>query len=162
MMKQGISKDAVAVMFCWPSSARHAASHCFFDKWLSTGDSFWVSNGNICLFLLVPGPQLVWTCAGPGYAASVSVSSCVHPCNGFREPRFLWCPPPPLARVLCPSPLLQDSLSPEGRDFMETFLLGLNATSSLILLVLSGCGSLRLFLYIKGFVAGLVFAFLLW
>lgn len=47
----------------------------------------------------------------------------------------------PLALRLFLSPLLPSSLSPEGRDSMETRHLGLSILRSLTLYILSGCGS---------------------
>ena len=61
------------------------------------------------------------------------------------EGLVFWCPPSPLALIFFPPPLLQGSLSPEGRDLVETSLLELFISSrvfqDLFLCVMSGCGS---------------------
>ena len=53
---------------------------------------------------------------------------------------FPSCPPSPLAFTFFLPPFLQGSLSPEGRDFMETSHLGLKILRSFIPCILSGCG----------------------
>lgn len=56
------SKDAIELLFCWPSTAAHAALSviCFPSKtplekttckWLSTEESFWVRSRGMCPLL---------------------------------------------------------------------------------------------------------------
>lgn len=61
----------------------------------------------------------------------------------FSSPFSLFtCPPIPMTLTLFLFPLLQASLSPEGRDLIESSHLGLSISRSLTLCNLSGCGSL--------------------
>lgn len=53
------------------------------------------------------------------------------------EALFSWCLPSPLALILFLPPLLLGSLSPEGRDLIQTSLLGLSVLRPLTLCVLS-------------------------
>lgn len=63
----------------------------FICKGLSIGDSFCVGEGT-CVhfsFQLSDPSSLVYTCAGPGHAASISVSSYEHQSCWFRKSCFL-------------------------------------------------------------------------
>ena len=63
-----------------------------------------------------------------------------------KKALFSWCPPSPLTLTLfLLPPLAQGSLSPEGKNLMETFYLGLSVPRSLVLSIMHGCGSLILF-----------------
>lgn len=57
---------------------------------------------------------------------------------------YSWCPCPVSLAFFLP-PLLQSTLSPKGRDLIDTSHLGLSISRSLMLCTLSGCGSLYLF-----------------
>lgn len=75
----------------------------FLCELVSTEDSFWVRNGDLCP---CPGSEawhlLVWTCARSVPAATVSVSSFVHRscCTWnlmfpwYLPPHYLWAPQP--------------------------------------------------------------------
>lgn len=104
---------------------------------LASGYQLEIASGlgwSVCpLLLLALGLwHLVQTHAGPSHAASVSEwQSC-----WFREP---WCfggSPSPLALLLFLPPLLQGSLSIEGRDLIEISSLRLNVSRSLILCIM--------------------------
>lgn len=80
----------------------------------------------LCVLLQTPWPRVRWLW-------------CVE------EALSPWCPSPPLALTLFLPPLPLGSRGPEGRDWMETFCLGLSITRALTFCVSSGCGSLSLF-----------------
>lgn len=94
---------------------------------------------------LSAGPHLVQIHAGPTHVATdfeficVLILLCLE---GFFLP---CCPPYALTLTVFPFPLLQGSLSCEGRDLMETCHLGLSVPGTFTLFTLSNCGSLYFF-----------------
>lgn len=94
-MRQGISKDSMAFIFCGPSIAGHAAlpfrGVCFHSETpIEKAKSSFASdhqleiaiglgNRGLCpLLLSVLGPHLMKAWAGPAHAASASVSLYAH------------------------------------------------------------------------------------
>jgi hypothetical protein len=77
----------------------------------------------------------------PVHAASIFASSYELPSHWFGGPSFIGVlHPEPLAFKVFLPPLPQNSLSPEGRELMETFHLGLRVPGALNLCILSGWG----------------------
>jgi hypothetical protein len=60
------------------------------------------------------------------------------------------CPPSPLALTFFLPPLLWGSLRPKGRDLMEIVHIGLRVPRFLTLCIVSGSGSVYLFLSTAG------------
>jgi hypothetical protein len=81
------------------------------------------------------------THAGPVHAASVSVNLC----KSILFCLDAWCSPSSLSLTLFSPPLLQDSLSPENRDYIETSYLRLRVPKYLTLFIMYEGVSLYLF-----------------
>lgn len=78
-------------------------------------------------------------CAGTVHAATISMSLYVCWFYSVQNVLIPWCPPSPLALIIFLPPLLQSSLSPEGKDLMKTSSLGLSVPGSLILFKMPSC-----------------------
>jgi hypothetical protein len=64
------------------------------------------------------GPLWVLSCAGPGHATTVSMSSCVHLHCPVRKAWFPWRPPSLRVLKIFLLPLLSSSLSPEVSNIL--------------------------------------------
>lgn len=95
-------------------------------------------------------PHITWTWTGPEHATPVSVSSYVpKSCCVYKVLFPWWSSSPPVLAIFLPLPL-QNSLSPEGEDLLETFHLRLNIPRSFTLWISSSCQSLYLFSFAEG------------
>lgn len=104
----------------------------FICKLSPIGDNFCIRDWGICLLLhSTLGFHLV----------HISDMHAVYWSRWSRRSFFL-VSFIPLALTLFLLPLLQGSLSHEGRNLVETSCLGLNIQRHLVLCVMSGCGSL--------------------
>lgn len=91
--------------------------------------AFWLKEGAyVCLRL-----HKTWTCAGPAYAATVFVSSCVHQARCVWKLLFLCSHPSSLAFIISLPPFPHRSLSFERRSLLRTSHWGLTVPMSLIL-----------------------------
>lgn len=61
------------------------------------------------------------TCSSPMHATTASVSLYVCQSCIVLKALFHWCPPPPLALRVFPSPFLHSSLSPRPGDLMGSY-----------------------------------------
>lgn len=108
---------------------------------LSIGDRFWV-RGMDCVYFPSQhwDPCDLWrTCA----FSTVFMCSCEHQSCCVQKSLFSLCPPSPLAFKTFPLTLQLDSLSPEGRELVETSYLGLSIPWSLTLCILTCQGTLH-------------------
>lgn len=152
LLRQRISKDATELVICccpgawpevWSVSTRETFGENWFVlcKWLSTGHSFLVGDGDMCpLLLSALGSHLAQPHADPVRAAMVSALirllallclECLAPLMSSL-----------LALTAFPLPLPLDFLSPEERDLLEISQLGLSVPRSLTFYTMSNCGYL--------------------
>ena len=142
IMRQRTSKNADGFVLCWLSTFGIVK----FPWWkliihvqvLSIGDSFWARDG-VCVHFSFQLQDLIWWRSMQDLSSYVCLSWCIW------KTLFPWYPPYPLTFTLFLASLPQNSLSPKGRELMETCHLGLSVPESLILCLTSGSGSPYLF-----------------